>query len=151
MSLEAVNEIEEDCELFANPEHMALCNDFIPDNHESSNQNDSDDEEKDDFWKDEVVYFFENKIIIKEEDDSDQEEPMLPTQHMLTSSRGRSNTENSHSSKPKQIKSSMINSIVEHNKVKTDVLNKTKHELRKLTFKFKSMNSYMSDDHSASN
>ena len=35
-ALKTVNEIEEDCKLFTNPEEIASCNDFVPDNYESS-------------------------------------------------------------------------------------------------------------------
>ena len=48
-SLEAVNEIEEDYEPFANPEDMASCNDFIPDSYESIDYSDSDEEEEDNY------------------------------------------------------------------------------------------------------
>ena len=34
--LEAINEIEDDCEPFASPEDTASHNDFIPDGYESS-------------------------------------------------------------------------------------------------------------------
>ena len=35
-ALKTNNEIEEDCDLFTNPEDIASCNDFIPDNYKSS-------------------------------------------------------------------------------------------------------------------
>ena len=40
--VEAVNEIEDDCEPFANPEDTASCKDFIPCNCEISDCSDSD-------------------------------------------------------------------------------------------------------------
>ena len=53
--LEAVNEIENDYEPFINPEDIALCNDFTPENYESSDFSDSDDEEEDNYYEYEVV------------------------------------------------------------------------------------------------
>ena len=76
---------------------------------------------------------------------------MILTQPPLNSLRGQKNVENSPSSKFKCIKPSMMNATVEHNKVKKDVLNKTKDELRKLESKFKSMCSSINDDCAVSN
>ena len=53
--LAAVSEIEEDCELFQNPEDISLCNDFIPWIDEGSDCSDSNDAADDDFYNDEVV------------------------------------------------------------------------------------------------
>ena len=93
-ALEAVNEIEDDHEPFTNPEDIASCNDFIPDNHESSDCSDcsdSNDDEEDDFCKDEVIDVVENNIVIKEEDNTTKEEPILLAQPLLTLLRGRNN------------------------------------------------------------
>ena len=68
-ALEAVNQIEEHYESFTNPEDMAVCNDFIPDNV---------------FCKDEAVDVIENWITIKEKDDTTKEEPILLTKPLLT-------------------------------------------------------------------
>ena len=150
-ALEAVNEIEDDDETFTNPVDISLCKDFIQDDFKISDCSNSNDEEEDDFYKDEVVDIVENNIIIKEEDNTTQEEPMLLTWPPLTSPRVRNNVTNTPSRKFKCIKPSMMSSTVEHDKVKTEIFNKNKDELRKLASKLKSMCSSMKDDRSVCN
>ena len=120
-----------------------MCDDFIPDNDKISDCSDSDDEDDD-----EVV---ENYHDTKEEDNTSQDQPMLLTQPPLTSPRGRNNVANVPSRKFKCIKPSMINAAAEHNKVKTDILSKTKNELRKLVSKFKDTHTCTNEDYSVSN
>ena len=147
VALEAIDGIEP----FSNPEDIASHNDFIPDDCERSYHSDSDNEEEGNFYKDEVVDVIENNVIMSEEENVTQEEPMLLTQPPLTSSRGRKNVENAPSSKFEHIKPSVMSATVDHNKVKTDALNKTKDELRKLASKFESMCSSTKYEHSVSN
>ena len=76
---------------------------------------------------------------------------MLLTQPPLTSPRVQNNVANAPSRKLKRIKPSMINTSVENVKVKTNALNKTKDELRRLASMFKDICPSINEYYSVSN
>ena len=76
---------------------------------------------------------------------------MLLTQSPLTSSRRQNNVVSVPSSEFECFKPSIMSTTVECKKVKTEVLNKTRDDLFKITSKFKSTCSSKNDDCSVSN
>ena len=89
MLLDAVIEIKEDHKPFQNPEDAASCNDFIPDNDESSDHSDSD-SDNDNFHNDAVV---ENNYTATDKNNTTQEYPTLLTKPSPHSLRVRNNRE----------------------------------------------------------
>ena len=89
----------------------------------------SDDAGNDDFYNDEDVEIISEA---NDENNPNQEPPMPLAQTSPPSQRTRNNVANSPLRKFKHVKPSMMNVTVDHNKSKTDILNETKDELRKL-------------------
>ena len=134
VSLATVREIKNEHEPLQKTEDTELCNDFIPDVDESIDCSKSDNADGEDFHNDEVV---ENPCDANDEHAPTEESSMPLTKPSLPLPLASKNDLNTPTRKFKCIKPSIINATIEHNKVKTGDLDKTKDELRKLASNFK--------------
>ena len=138
MPLEAVSEIQEEHEPFQNTEDIDIWNDCIDESSDFSDADVFDDDDDDD------EYFHSDEVTENSHDANDNHAPIEESSMPLTQPSphaplSRKNVENTLTRKLKHVEPSMSNATTEHDKIKTDILNKSKDKLRELASSFKDM------------